>query len=677
MNQIPRQALIQLLTGIFATLLIHYSHLPMLFWGLALVVIGWRWLMHLGRFSYPGKWTKVVAVLTGSAAVAASYSGQFSLESAVAFFVMAALLKLLEMKERRDGYILVFLQYFLLAGGFLFEQGLLWGLFGILMLGQITATLVSLQAGGNSAPGLLTGYRYAGMLMLTALPLMLLFYLLFPRLGPLWSIALQSDKALTGLRGDMAPGDIADLSRSDELAFRVAFEQDRLPPRNKLYWRAMVLDRYDGRTWSFSPQDRSVRWYPDSQVRTSVANVRYEIIQEPTGEHWLFSLRNGTAIEPDIGATSTGVLVSRKPVFQRRRYQVVSQADAVAFQSLSAYERSLNTRLPDGINPRARELALAFRQQAEEAGRFSMAIANFFNEQPFHYTLQPPALGRNDIDAFLFETRRGFCAHYAGAFVFMARAAGFPARVVTGYQGGEWNADEHFLTVRQYDAHAWAEIWQDGIGWIRVDPTAAVAPNRIELGLEAALRGEEAELLQGSLLTTAVRNSSWLNAVRQRMESLNFAWNRWVLSYDNQRQKSLLQSWFNRNDYNSMLTWLGAGFVGLFALTGLMLLLRRPATPTPPLIREWQAFERKAVALGYPPPGGQTPLQWLQQLAQLAPSTAPELQALGRHLQAHLYRPDHAEGSERILLTALRRLRRRLRPAAKTAGTGHVQERTV
>merc|ERR1711879_616729 len=361
--------------------------------------------------------------------------------------------------------------------------------------------------------------------------LMLVFYLFFPRLSPLWSMTLQSNKAYTGLSGEMSPGDIASLSRSDGLAFRVTFDDGLEPERNHLYWRGVVLDRYDGRTWRFSKDDRTVNWFPRVYASNTANDdeiTRYEIIQEPTAKHWLFTLKHGTALERGTGVTSTGLLVSKRPVHQRKRYQGVSDPYNPMLSSLRARQRRHNLSLPDAVNPRARAWAERQFSTAADPMAFAVQVMEHFNQQEYFYTLSPPELGSNDIDAFLFDTRQGFCAHYAGALVFLARSVGIPARVVAGYQGGEWNPQEKYLTVRQFDAHAWTELWIDGKGWLRVDPTAAVAPERIESGLEAALK-EEQSFLEGDLLSPhRFRGINWVNSIRMKLDSLNYLWHRWV-----------------------------------------------------------------------------------------------------------------------------------------------------
>jgi protein-glutamine gamma-glutamyltransferase len=380
------------------------------------------------------------------------------------------------------------------------------------------------------------------------------------------------------------------------------------------------------------------------------------------------------------------VLVSRKPVFQRMHYQGVSLPEP-RLRKLSREERQRNTELPANINPQSRIMATALVQQYPDAGGFSLALMRYFNEEAFHYTLKPPPLGENDIDAFLFRSRRGFCAHYASAFVFLARAAGFPARIVSGYQGGEWNGLDRFLTLRQYDAHAWAEIWQKGQGWVRVDPTAAVAPQRIEFGLEAALKEEESRLLASSgLVSRSLRDIGWLNTLRLEMESMNYFWNRWVLSYDGNSQKSLLQRFFSITDYQSMLSGMFAAVVGVFLLMGLLVFVRRPRQIHRPWIREWLRLQKSAEAMGVASSPGDSARSWLLRLAQIFPPLADDCARLIKVIDLYVYqsqqiRPDE----ERRLVRMTRALRWRLSrsgserpgPAAKTAAASHVHERPI
>ncbi|MDP2506743.1 DUF3488 and transglutaminase-like domain-containing protein [Oceanobacter sp. 3_MG-2023] len=663
-QQIPRSALFWLLSGGALALLPHYSHLPLLFWLMAGAVVFWRWQMHIGRFAYPGTMAKVVAILAVAIGVFIGFSGQYSLESAVAFFVATCLLKVLEMRTQRDGYIVIFLCFFLAGTGFLFEQSLLWGLYGLLVLWVLMAALVSLHLVSHEARGVWVASRYAFGVLISAIPVMMVFYLLFPRISPLWSINLQSEKAISGLSEQMAPGDIASLSRSDELAFRATFDDGQQPSREQLYWRALVLDRYDGRTWRFSKRDQSVDWFPTERpVPTDTDGVlNYEIIQEATGKRWLYTLRHGTALERGIGVTAAGVLINRRPVYQRKRYQGLGLRRELVRQTLDSQQRQHNLDVSAGGNPRTREWVAGLVASSETPMDLVNTLIDYFRNQGFLYTLKPPALGNNDIDAFLFDTRLGFCAHYAGAFVYASRLAGIPARVVTGYQGGEWNEAENYLTVRQYDAHAWAEIWLEGTGWVRVDPTAVVAPDRIQFGLEQALQ-EEGSFMEDKLLSPGrIRQIPWLNRLRMELESVNYLWHRWVLSYDNERQKNLLSNILKKTDYQQLLIWL-VGAVGLvFLVITLMIVWQRPRHRASPIALAWQQLvnvgeQQYGVAFQT----GESQRHYLVRLAQVLGADGDYLLALARLMDFQLYAASGQQpADEKQLIKQLRKSRKRL-----------------
>lgn len=659
--QIPRVALLWLLVSVWASLLMHSSYLPLWLWGLLAGVAAWRWLTHMGRLPYPNGWVKALAVTAASIGVILTFSKQFSLESAASFLVAASLLKLLEMKHRRDGYIVVMLSYFLLATGFLFDQGIAAGSLGVLTTWLTTTAMVTLHQNHNLKGDHRRSLRLSGALLLSALPMMLVMYLLFPRFGPLWAMPLQSSQARTGLSNEMAPGDIANLSQSDELVFMASFVNDQPPPAEKRYWRALVLDRYKGRTW-MAGDAVSTFWYPNSwqppEGREGV--LTYDIIQEATGKTWLFALRGVAAVENNIGMTADDRLVHRDPLYQRIRYRAKSWLDvSLNEEGLTRLERALNTRLPEGVNPRARQWAARLKSSSRSDEAFIQTIWQHFRTQPYFYTLKPPALGSNDIDEFLFDTRRGFCAHYSGALVFLARSAGIPARVVAGYQGGEWNEEYQYLAVRQYDAHAWAEVWYPDKGWTRVDPTAAVSPTRIESGLEAAVK-EEGSFLQDQLFSThKLKQIGWLNSLRMQLDSLNYYWQRWVLSYDNQTQQQLLKGILGLQSYEKILYLLAGSFAVFFVIAAVFVWWGQRPEPASVFMRHWRALEQKARRSGVTIQVGETHSDVIQHWIEKCPDHAVLLNWLDKMLTAYLYLSEDSI-SDNDICKAMRLVRKKL-----------------
>ena len=666
MTQIPRVSLIWILLAVGGALGLHVSHLPLWMWLVVAFVAGWRWMVHLGRFPYPNKTIKTLAVIAASGAVVLSFGKQFSLESASAFLVAACVLKLLEMKNRRDGHIVIFLSYFLLAVGFLFEQGIVAGISGVLVVWLITTALVALHQNHHQRDKLRSsGARLSGAILLVSLPFMLVIYLVFPRFGPLWSVGLQSDQARTGLSDSMSPGDIANLSQSDELAFRVSFKEDQVPPRNQWYWRALILDSYDGRSWQ-PIGSIDTEWAPQSWKPPAGAEgvLEYEIIQEATDQKWLFALRGVAAIEKGTGMTADDRLVSRRHVYQRKRYSVKSWPQVSLDEnglSRRAYRRY--TQMPADTNPRAVAWAKQLAQQVSSSEEFIQAVWNHFRQQNYFYTLKPPTLGDNDIDAFLFDTQRGFCAHYSGAMTFLARAVGIPARVVAGYQGGEWNEEEKYLTVRQYDAHAWIEVWYPGKGWTRVDPTAAVSPERIELGLEAAMQ-EEGTFLDEQLFSAhKLKGIGWLNQLRLNIDSLNYYWQRWVLSYDNKRQEELFSNVLGIKSYEKLLYGIAILFAVVFLGGALIIWWGQRPKASSAFMRAWQTLQKRARRLGMEAQAGETPGQYLKRLAEVFPGSALLAKDLELQLIRYFYIDDQQQNKqqERQLIQAVKQLKRKLR----------------
>ena len=665
MKHIPRVALVWILLAVAASLGLHALHLPLWMWTVVVFVAGWRWMVHLGRFPYPNKTVKTLAVIAATSAVVLSFGQSFSLESASAFLVAAAILKVLEMRNRRDGQIVIFLCYFLLAVGFLFDQGIMAAVTGIVVVWLITTALIALQQNhGGSITQRKTASTLSLRILLVSLPFMLIIYLVFPRLGPLWSVGLQSDQARTGLSDSMSPGDIANLSQSDELAFRVSFKDDEVPAREERYFRGVILDHYDGRSWKPSARV-STEWAPESWQPPAGAQgvLEYEIIQEPTDQKWLFALRGVAAVEKGTGMTSDDRLVNRRPVYQRKRYSVVSWPSVrVDHRGLSQRSLSNYTRLPAERNPRTVAWARQFRQQFTSDAEYMNGLWNHFRQQPFFYTLKPPVLGEHDIDEFLFDSRRGFCAHYSGAMTFAARAVGIPARVVAGYQGGEWHDDEKYLSVRQYDAHAWIEVWIKDRGWLRIDPTAAVSPERIELGLEAAMQ-EEGSFLDEQLFSAhKLKGINWINQLRLQIDSLNYYWQRWVLSYDNQRQSQLLSSVLGIKSYEKLLYGIAALFAVVFLGGALIIWWGQRPKSSSGFMKAWQKLQKRAQRLGLEAHVGETPGQYLQRVEQTFPATILLARELNKKLVHYFYIAEaRNKQAERELIKMTGRLRRTLR----------------
>lgn len=674
---LPRRALLLQVLAVLSSLVPHLGYLPVWLYLMVAFVLGWRWLVYTGHLSFPGRFAKLVAVVLACVGVYALSGGRISLEGSSAFLISAGVLKLLELATRRDGVVVVFIALFIQASGFLFNQSILYSLQGIGTLILACAAMVATQAATRTGlSSQVPVFSVTAKLLLTALPFMLIVYFLFPRLGPLWSVALQSDSALTGLSERLQPGDISELSQSSEVAFRVTFNGVK-PSRSDLYWRAMTLDKHDGDGWDKSVLDAAQLPMP---AIIEEATYDYEVIQEATGQAYLFALAGSVSRDRDIELTATRLLRYGRPVYQRIRYDVSAPIEPVigpAFDSGLRTAPDLYLALPSGANPMIREWA---RELPSEAGQFAKAFLQFVREQPFYYTLKPPRYGEDDIDQFLFSGRRGFCEHYASAMAFAARAAGIPSRVVAGYQGGEWHPDG-YLTVRQYDAHAWVELW-DGQQWFRVDPTSAVAPDRIEYGLQGALLEEDSFLEKSPLSPHRYTDIGWVNSLRLQLDTINYQWSRWVLAYDGERQKGLLSRWFGIDALVDGLYIIAGSIAGLFVIGALWQWWQQRPEKRKRLILIWSELRRTALKKEITVGEGTAPLSLLAEIEIIYPSLAAQCHT-ARCALIQVYKSeteDMLERAEKNLarqLQLLNRQLRRARPGAEATTSGNIQKRPV
>lgn len=452
----------------------HFAYVSI--WVAVVCLLMWAYAFAAAMYTWrlPGR--TVLRILAGVffAAAMSTHEG-VTIEAFVALLSLMAVLKLLEIRSLRDRMITVILCYFLIAGRLFFGDSIGVTLYILLSILLTTAVLIQVN---RTAAGAVSSFRLSGILFVQALPFMLVLFLLFPRFqGGLWG-RTHLNTARTGFSDQVGFGDIAELAQSSEVAFRVEFE-GKIPPRDQLYWRGIVLWEFDGRTWQRGIGHRSPL---HSSVKKS-SGTAYTLTLEPHNQHWLFTLDLPLDIDFHSAHLQRDHTIYRwRPITSRITYRAVSDTEFRPQPRKIYKEKAL--QLPAGGNPRTRAMVSSWLEEAETGEEYVQTVLAYFRDQPFYYTLQPPPLGAgsdrdagggvNLIDRFLFESRRGFCEHYAGSFAFLMRAAGLPARVVTGYQGGERNPYGDYLIVRQSDAHAWCEVWLPGKGWVRVDPTLSL-----------------------------------------------------------------------------------------------------------------------------------------------------------------------------------------------------------
>lgn len=650
-----------LLGGLGLAVAPHVEHLP-LWIPLSLAALAaWRILGALRAWPLPGPGhrplvlLKQLLALAAFAAIYLSYGRHLGRNAGIALLVALLGLKLLELRSMRDYYVACFLGYFLVITNFFYTQSIPTAGLMLLVVCVITLCLIRLND-ENCAMPLVTRGRLALVLLLQSLPIMLAAFLLFPRIpGPLWGLPSDAYGGLTGLSDHMSPGSVSQLSQSDAVAFRVKFDGAKPPPA-ELYWRGPVLWHTDGRTWSGDDVQPG-----GAPAQTSGRPVDYTVTLEPTNKKWLFALDMPAYAPPRAHLTRDMELLAHRPVRQRIRYRERSYLRyRLAEATPAELHRAL--QLPAGVHPKAVALARRWRNEARNAQGVIRRAMAYFHDQPFYYTLNPPVLSGDTVDQFLFDSRRGFCEHYAVAFAVLMRAAGIPARIVTGYQGGEYNPVGGYLIVRQRDAHAWVEVWLGDRGWVREDPTAAVSPARVEQGVDTALPPPLAAIPLG-LEDNQTVQALW-REIRDSWDAIDNGWNQWVLGYGPNRQIQLLSSLgMQQPDWALMALWLGICVALLLGVVAARMLIRRPRLHDP-VRAAYDRFCARLARAGVVRAPSEGPIDFAQRAAAARADLAERITHITQIYVAERY--GRGSGDAGALRRALRGFRpRRLRPAAK------------
>lgn len=597
----------------------HVERLPI--WNSVLAGLVLVYRLDIARRSapLPPKWLLLIFVAAATAGIYLTFGTLFGRDSGVALLIVMLTLKLLEMGSLRDAMVVIFLAYFVVLTNFLYSQTIPTALLMLVAVWVITATMIGLQA----RPGPVRyreSLRLAGLMLAQAAPLMLVLFLLFPRVqGPLWGLPRDAYAGVTGLSDTMSPGTLSQLSLSDAVAFRAQFERET-PQLPQLYWRGPVLWYFDGMAWhmGLSLESGTPTYSPGGSA------VSYTVTMEPHNKRWLFALDLPAKLVPNSRLTPDYQMLTSTPVRQRIRYEMTSHTRyRLGYEGLTPLERRRALQLPDGYNWRARALAQNMRKAARDDRDMMEQVLGMFRTQQFYYTLSPPLLGENPIDEFLFSTRSGFCEHYASAFAFLMRAAGIPARIVTGYQGGEMNPIGNYLIVRQSEAHAWAEVWFEDSGWVRVDPTAAVSPARVESGIAAAVP------ISDPLPLLARTDFEWLRQLRFTWDSIANDWNQWVLGYNPDRQFWLLSRVGLDRATWQMLAVIVIGITGLITFGLALIVLRDLRKRTrDPVGAIYRSFCRKLARLGAVRAPHEGPADFAQRAALALPHIAAGIRAI-------------------------------------------------
>lgn len=652
--------LFYLLLSLVASILLHVSLLPWWVIAVGLMSLSWRYAIYRGHVTRPHWSIKGILVLAGFYGIYSSYGFGLSIEAMVALLAAGLVLKPLEIQNRRDGYVLIFLCYLLMGLHFLFEQTP----FAFIFVVAVFILNLSAQVSLNQSPFITSGrrpaYALATGLFLKSLPLAVFLFLVLPRLAPLWSLNISTQAGVVGLSESMSPGDVARLGRSDELAFRVKFDKptDSFGPR---YWRALVLDHFDGKRWSqyYQPE---VNWKAVTEAQSMNQQDdenNYTVTMQASEQKWLFALTNSLPLTSGVGLIEDGRFIYKKKIHQQMQYSARLYPKSHKLPDkkmavLPAFQRQSYLQLPKNTNPKSSAFAKNIKNQNPDVRDFVLALQQYFYNNQYFYTLNPGVIdSKNSIDVFLFERQKGFCAHFAGSVTFLLRSVGVPARVVLGYLGGEENKAAGYFSVYQYDAHAWVEVWIEDKGWLKIDPTAWVLPERIEQGLEQAVSKE---------FIGFSSNSSWLRSMRDQFNALNYHWNDWMINYKGEKQQTLLRDLFGQEEGNRALQILGV-FFALIA-TGFVSLLfdfkKQPLKRSELLIKFYVAV---LATKGVPIPVNSTMKHISERLCDLKPLLKASIYDIRFLFESFLYAREEGELSKlefKQLKTKIKRLRKQL-----------------
>ena len=591
------------LAALAFSVLPHVQFLPLWVTAIFLGCCGWRLRVEQKRWRLPPAWVRILLALSCFIGVLASYDSVSGVGPGSALLAVMAALKLLETKHRRDQFVLLFISIFLIMSSLLREQ-FLWSL-PYLFAGVLVTMTAWLRMSDARPVPFRESIRTGGRLVAYSVPLMIAMWVFFPRIAtPFWAVPIDTSSASSGLSDTMSPGDVSSLSLSNAVAFRVDFEGE-IPPPHELYWRGFVLHSFNGRTWR--GMEPNVDTTADDQIEVEGDPVEYTITLEPTRQRWLFALDVPYDWEwrRNIRMGRHHNLSRVQPIDQRFSYKLTSYTD---YRLMSNIATGWYTSLPPDANPRTLELAKEMRERAGSAEAYINNVLRMFTTDEFYYTLEPPPLGSDPVDRFLFDTKRGFCEHYASAFAVMMRAADLPTRIVLGYQGGEVNPMGDYMIVRQADAHAWTEVWLPRRGWYRIDPTAAVAPERIEEGRYGAM-------MDGIGAAWGLdAPTQWIYQVQMTWDALNAKWNEWILAYGPDNQGRFME-WLGMDepDWQKMiLTLLAAVIAIVIAISALIMLRYRP----PQKDEAARLYRKFTKAAGVEQNKGETPLRLAERIGE-------------------------------------------------------------
>jgi transglutaminase-like putative cysteine protease len=594
----------------------HYQHISTLSFGFFTALLSWRVLGIWRPAWLPERYIVFLLLLLGIALLFAERQGILGRDAGSSLFITALGLKLMEMKKERDFYLIVYMTFIVAATQFLYEQSILFGAY----IGFVCCLLLALLIALNGLHrNIVHALKLAGIIILQAAPLAAAMFILFPRLDPpKWMAVSSETKNRTGLSEVMEPGSISNLGLSDELVFRAQFDGPLPPPRQR-YWRGPVMSTTDGKLWMQAP---NFERHPKRNPNVSGQPYRYTLLMEPQDKNWVFALDMPVGFPPPLSRNANFQMITSETPGQRASYKLMSYP-VYNTGPLTLDEFRDSTQLPARPSVRVRDLVGRLHGYELPAPLFIQHLLDYFRRENFRYTLEPPKLDDNPIESFLFDTRAGFCSHYASAFVYLMRAARIPARVVTGYQGGETNEVGNFIQVRQADAHAWAEVWLENQGWVRYDPTAAIAPERIEYPLDVSRLSPGEKIFFDSDNREFKKIVSLFKQARWLWGTVDYRWRRWIINYNSLHQANFLSE-FGIKDSKGMVYWLTAILTVMTLLLSVLMLYQK-RRKTDPALRIYARFCDKLAKKGLIKGAGEGAKDFAERIKTTLPQHADEI----------------------------------------------------
>jgi protein-glutamine gamma-glutamyltransferase len=636
-EKLNSRVLVLLLIAIGLITLPHIGHISLPLSALFFTFLCWR-LLGVWRPRYlPNRIVIFLLTLFGIALLYSQHGGIWGRDAGTAIFVVALGLKLLEINQKRDVYVVNYLAFIVAASQFLYEQTIAMAAYSLLVCCILLATLVAVN---SVQPSNKVALCTAATIMLQALPITAIIFVVFPRMQvPAWMMFNQDkNQALSGLSETLEPGSINKLALSPQLVFRVKFTGE-VPPKHQLYWRGPVFSTTDGTVWTMSHNER-VRHKQD-KLKFSGPAYRYNLLLEPQNQHWVYALDMPASYDASLHRNASYQLIGKNNPGEAAEYTLTSYPQYNT-GDITKTEYQENRQLPRPASARIVELVKQLQGFDDKPELFIQHLLTHFRQQPFSYSLQPPLMPDNPVETFLFEARSGFCNHYATAFVYLMRVADIPARVVTGYQGGELNTVGKFLEIRQANAHAWAEVWLDGKGWVRVDPTAAIAPERIELDINI-----QRQIDTGLVSLMPMNSRHPFQRIEQLWTSMDYQWQRWIIRYGSENQAALLSK-LGINGLLEIVFWVVA-VIALIILSLAVWLLRTHPQTEDPAVQLYRRFCKKMGKAGVTMSRGEGAADFAVRAKMLKPELGDRIEEITRLFMCLRYQRSSSEQDLQLL----------------------------